>query len=259
MILPVSLPMKQTTPLQQLSVVIPMYNETENTAPLLREIAQALKDHPDYEIIVVDDGSTDGTLEALQSLKQEIPALRIVRHRHNSGQSVGILSGVRAATKAWIATLDGDGQNDPADIPNLAKEGAKAFEPMKNSNMPLLIAGHRIDRKDSGWKLFGSRFANAIRRRFLRDSCPDTGCGLKIFRRESFLMLPHFNHLHRYLPALFLRAGGTVINVPVGHRPRTRGVSKYGNMGRLKVGITDILGVAWLIRRPCLPELDDDI
>jgi len=254
----------KTTPLQQLSVVIPMYNEADNVAPLLQEVQNALKNHPDYEVIVVNDGSSDNTQATLKSLQKEFPALRVLKHRRNLGQSVGVVTGVRAATKAWIVTMDGDGQNDPTDILKLAEEGAKALaaddvDTIKNKKIPLLIAGHRTDRKDSGWKRFGSRFANSIRRRFLKDNCPDTGCGLKLFPRETFLMIPHFNHLHRYLPALFLRAGGQVINVPVGHRPRTRGQSKYGNMGRLKVGITDLFGVAWLIRRPCLPELDDDI
>lgn len=248
----------KSTPLQQLAVVIPMLNEADNVGPLVREVQEALKDHPDYEIIVIDDGSTDNTFATLKSLQKEIPALRVFKHRHNLGQSVGIVTGIRNATKAWIATLDGDGQNIPADIPKLASMGAKRLEAMKTDHGALLIAGHRTDRKDTGWKRFGSRFANSIRRRFLKDSCPDTGCGLKIFSRAVFLALPHFNHLHRYLPALFLRAGGEVINVPVGHRPRTRGESKYGNMGRLKVGIIDLLGVAWLIRRPCLLELDPD-
>ena len=179
--------------------------------------------------------------------------MRVLRHKRNLGQSVGVFSGVQAATKPWIVTLDGDGQNDPKDAIKLAQ----AAENNMKIDKPLLVAGNRVNRKDSGWKKFGSKFANSIRRWFLKDDCPDTGCGIKLFQRDVFLTLPHFNHLHRFLPALFKRAGGCIINVPVNHRPRTRGQSKYGNLGRLWVGITDLLGVAWLIRRPCNSEIEE--
>lgn len=242
-------------PEQAVSVVVPMFNEAGNAAPLVREIHESLKNHPNFEIVVVDDGSTDTTLNELKNTQKEIRELKIVKHKINLGQSVGVLSGIRAASNPWIATLDGDGQNDPADIPNLIK-CAMANMP---ANARLLVAGHRVNRKDTGWKKFGSKFANYIRARFLKDDCPDTGCGIKLFHRQTFLTLPHFNHLHRYLPALFKRAGGNIVNIPVNHRPRTCGESKYGNWGRLKVGIMDLMGVAWLIRRPCQPQVEDHV
>jgi dolichol-phosphate mannosyltransferase len=243
----------QMKPTEQLSIVIPMYNEAENVTPLINEVGQALAKHPDFEIIVVDDGSRDRTWQKLTELTKIHSQLRILRHKRNLGQSVGIFSGILAATKPWIMTLDGDGQNDPKDIMLLVKSAEENM-----SNKPLLIAGHRVNRKDSGWKKFGSKFANSIRRGFLKDNCPDTGCGIKLLQKDLFLTLPHFNHCHRFLPALWKRAGGQVINVPVNHRPRTRGKSKYGNIARLKVGIIDLLGVAWLMRRPCVSELEND-
>lgn len=247
--------MSEKTPLEALSVVLPMYNEAGNVVPLITEIAEALKTHPQFEIIVVDDGSTDTTLAELKQAKQTVPSLRVVKHKKNHGQSVGVLTGVLAAKYPWIATLDGDGQNNPADILKLAEIATKALA----QTPAVLLAGHRVNRKDTGWRKFGSKFANTIREWVLRDNCPDSACGLKLFQRDLFLQLPHFNHLHRYLPALFKRAGAQVLSIPVDHRPRTVGSSKYGNWGRLKVGVTDLLGVAWLIRRPCLPERDTDV
>lgn len=245
--------MQQIKPSQQLSVVIPVLNEEGNIATLIEEINQILVHYSNFEIIVVDDGSHDATLQELNRLAKTDSHLRILRHRRNLGQSVAIFSGVNAATKPWIVTLDGDGQNDPKDI-------MKLVEAAENNILDklLLIAGYRISRKDSNWKKFGSKFANSIRSRCLRDHCQDSGCGLKLFQKEAFLMLPHFNHLHRYLPALFQRAGGKVINMPVSHRPRISGISKYGNFSRLKVGIADLFGVAWLMRRPCISELEND-
>ncbi len=245
--------MQQIKPSQHLSVVIPVFNEEGNIAVLIAEINQALAHHSNFEIIVVDDGSQDATLQELNRLAKTDSHLRVLRHRRNLGQSVAIYSGVSAATISWVVTLDGDGQNDPKDI-------MKLVEAAENNmfDEPLLIAGYRVNRKDSSWKRFGSKFANCIRSRCLKDHCQDSGCGLKLFQREAFLMLPHFNHLHRYLPALFQRAGGKVINVSVSHRPRISGNSKYGNFGRLKVGIADLFGVAWLMRRPCISELEND-
>jgi len=232
----------------QLSVVVPVFNEQDNVAPLVGEIVAALRgraadDGGDFEIVYVDDHSSDGTLAALQRLKAETPELRVLRHVNQSGQSTAIRNGVRAARGRWIATLDGDGQNDPADIPKLIAQRAQSAGDVK------LFAGWRVNRQDSGSKRWASKWANAIRSRMLRDDTPDTGCGIKLFEREAFLDLPHFNHMHRYLPALMQRAGWKTVSVPVNHRHRTAGVSKYNNLNRALVGISDLRGVAWLIRR----------
>jgi dolichol-phosphate mannosyltransferase len=231
-----------------LSVVVPVFNEEGNVASLVGEIVAALRGLPpgqggDFEIVYVDDDSKDATLARLQALKAEVPELRVVRHLVQSGQSTAIRNGVKAARGAWIATLDGDGQNDPADIPKLIAERAKAAPAVK------LFAGWRVNRMDSGSKRWASKWANAIRSRMLRDATPDTGCGIKLFEREAFLDLPHFNHMHRYLPALMQRAGWKTVSVPVNHRHRGTGVSKYNNLNRALVGIADLRGVAWLIKR----------
>ena len=226
-----------------LSVVVPVYNEQDNVAPLVGEIVAALRGSVDFEIVYVDDDSTDATLARLQALKADVPELRIVRHLANGGQSTATRNGVKAAHGAWIATLDGDGQNDPADIPKLLAERDRAASDVK------LFAGWRVERKDSGSKRWASKWANAIRSRMLRDATPDTGCGIKLFEREAFLDLPYFDHMHRYLPALMQRAGWKTVSVPVNHRHRGSGVSKYNNLNRALVGIADLRGVAWLNRR----------
>ena len=226
-----------------LSVVVPVYNEQDNVAPLVTEIVAALRGRVDFEIVYVDDHSGDQTLARLQALKAEVPELRVVHHRAQGGQSTAIRNGVKAARGAWIATLDGDGQNDPADIPKLLAERDRAPADVK------LFAGWRVDRKDSGSKRRASKWANAIRARMLRDATPDTGCGTKLFEREAFLALPYFDHMHRYLPALMQRAGWSTVSVPVNHRHRLNGVSKYTNWGRALVGVRDLLGVSWLIAR----------
>ncbi|MGN6112855.1 MAG: glycosyltransferase family 2 protein [Luteimonas sp.] len=231
-----------------LSVVVPVYNERDNVAPLVAEIVAALRGRPageggDFEIVYVDDCSTDDTLAKLQALRAEVPELRVIRHLKQGRQSTAIRNGVKAARGEWIATLDGDGQNDPADIPKLIAERAKAEPGVK------LFAGWRVDRKDTGSKRWASKAANAIRSRMLRDATPDTGCGIKLFEREAFLDLPHFDHMHRYLPALMQRAGWKTVSVPVNHRHRSAGVSKYNNLNRALVGISDLRGVAWLIKR----------
>jgi dolichol-phosphate mannosyltransferase len=231
------------TPTPQLSVVVPVFNEEGNVAPLVGEIVAALRGHADFEIVYVDDCSRDGTLDMLRKLKAGTPELRVVRHIRNSGQSTAIRNGVKAARGAWIATLDGDGQNDPADIPKLLAEREKSDPGVK------LFAGWRVNRRDSGSKRRASKWANAIRSRMLRDSTPDTGCGIKLFEREAFLDLPYFDHMHRYLPALMQRAGWKTVSVPVNHRHRASGVSKYNNLNRALVGIRDLRGVAWLIAR----------
>ncbi|HEY0714645.1 MAG TPA: glycosyltransferase family 2 protein, partial [Polyangia bacterium] len=179
----------------------------------------------------------------LRELKREVPELRVIHHVTQSGQSTAIRTGVKAAHGEWIATLDGDGQNDPADIPKLIAERAKAAPEVK------LFAGWRVNRQDTGSKRWASKWANAIRARMLRDDTPDTGCGIKRFERAAFLDLPYFDHMHRYLPALMQRAGWKTVSVPVNHRPRTAGVSKYNNLNRALVGIRDLRGVAWLITR----------
>ncbi len=226
-----------------LSVVVPVFNERGNVPPLLAEIAAALRGHVDYEVVYVDDRSSDDTLAVLEAQRTMHPELRVLRHVSQSGQSTAVRNGVKAARAPWIATLDGDGQNDPADIPKLLAMRDASAETIK------LFAGWRVDRKDSGSKRWASKWANAIRSRLLRDATPDTGCGIKLFEREAFLDLPYFDHMHRYLPALMQRAGWEVRSVPVNHRARGEGVSKYNNLNRALVGIADLRGVAWLIRR----------
>ena len=227
-----------------LSVVIPVCNEEESIGILIEEITQALVQKYQHEIIVVDDGSTDKTLEVLSKIKKDLPTLRVIKHLQNSGQSTAVRTGVQYANSNWIATLDGDGQNDPADIPNLYNELVS-----QNLDPWLVVAGYRKKRKDTWLKRMSSKYANSIRDRLLRDGTPDTGCGLKVFSRDNFLALPYFDHMHRYIPALFQRQGGRVVSVEVNHRYRMQGTSKYGFHNRLWVGIVDILGVRWLQNR----------
>jgi dolichol-phosphate mannosyltransferase len=226
-----------------LSVVVPVFNERDNVAPLVDEIVAALRGRIAFEIVYVDDYSRDDTLVVLKSLQAQVPELRVLHHLNQSGQSTAVRNGVKAARGAWIATLDGDGQNDPADIPKLLDARAQAAADIK------LFAGWRVHRQDSGSKRWASIAANAIRRRLLRDDTPDTGCGIKLLERAAFLDLPYFDHMHRYLPALMQRAGWQTASVPVNHRARGAGVSKYNNLNRALVGIADLRGVAWLIRR----------
>lgn len=237
----------------QLSVVVPVYNEQDNVAPLVGEIVAALRGRIGFEMVFVDDHSRDATLERLRDLQAATPELRVLRHVDNSGQSAAIRNGVKAARAPWIATLDGDGQNDPADIPKLLAERDRAAPEVK------MFAGWRVNRRDSGSKRWASRWANAIRARMLHDATPDTGCGTKLFEREAFLDLPWFDHMHRYLPALMQRAGWKTLSVPVNHRPRASGFSKYNNLQRALVGLRDLRGVAWLIarnRRTAVEEIE---
>ena len=227
----------------QLSVVVPVYNEEDNVAPLVGEIVAALRGVIPFEIVYVDDLSKDATLERLRALKATTPELRVIRHLSNSGQSTAIRSGIKAARAPWIATLDGDGQNDPADIPKLLAQRDSASPDTK------LFAVWRVERRDSGSKRWASKWANAIRSNMLKDATPDTGCGIKLIERDAFLDLPYFDHMHRYLPALMQRAGWKTVSVPVNHRHRASGVSKYNNLNRALVGIRDLRGVAWLITR----------
>lgn len=228
---------------------MPVLNEAENVAALVAEIAAALDGLAAYEMVFVDDGSTDGTVVALMALTSRYPALRILRHAKRCGQSAAIRTGVKAATGRFIATLDGDGQNDPADIPKLWAQVRKDPDAR-----PLMLAGQRAKRQDSWSKRYSSKAANKIRRSLLKDDTPDTGCGLKLFPREVFLDFPYFDHMHRFLCASMIRAGGEIISVPVNHRPRLRGASKYGFWDRLWVGIFDLIGVIWLQQRASIPH-----
>ena len=233
-----------------ISVVIPARDEADNIGPLLADVRAALDGRVDYEIVVVDDGSVDETPARLRDAIGSFPRLRSVRHQAPSGQSASLWTGVRLARAPWIVTLDGDGQNDPADIPALLDT-----RDARRSDRPLLINGYRQSRHDSWVKRASSRIANAVRRRVLGDGTPDTGCGLKLFPRETFLALPEFDHMHRFIPALVRRSGGEILSVPVGHRKRVHGRSHYGVQNRLWTGILDMLGVLWLQRRATNPEL----
>ena len=228
----------------QVSVVIPVRDECDCILPLLQETVGVMRPLCRFEIIVVDDGSRDGTAAVLEAALERVPELLVVRHLANAGQSVALLSGVRQARARWIATLDGDGQNDPADLPRLLAAQQAATPSVR------LFTGHRVRRQDSLGKRLGSRLANAVRRRLLGDATPDTGCGTKLFDRDAFLALPRFAHMHRFLPALFRRDGWDVATLMVNHRPRTAGRSKYGNLQRLAVGVFDLAGVCWLACRP---------
>ena len=227
----------------QISVVVPVKDEAGNVAPLAREIAAALHGER-FEIVFVDDGSGDATIEELLALRGQIP-LRILAHGRNLGQSRALRTGVRAAKAPMVVTLDGDGQNDPADIPKLVA----GFRSSAADPVFVMMAGERMKREDSWKKRIASRYGNSIRRWLLSDNAKDTGCGLKVFRREAFLALPYFDHMHRYLITLMLREGYEVRFMPVGHRPRGAGRSKYGVWDRLAVGISDLMGVMWLKRR----------
>lgn len=225
------------------SVVVPVRNEAANVEPLIGEIAAALRGHWQFEVVYVNDGSSDGTLGELTRLKGQYPWLSFVSHRISCGQSAAVRTGVAKARAPFVVTLDGDGQNDPAFIPAMIR--------LMESGAPRigLVAGQRVGRKASGFKRFQSRIANAVRGAVLRDGTRDTGCGLKAFRREVFLSLPYFDGLHRFLPALVRREGFDIGYVDVIDRPRAHGISNYGMWDRLWVGILDLMGVWWLIRR----------
>ena len=236
----------------QLSIVVPVRNEQDNVLPLIEEIHAALHSGAEFEVVYVDDGSTDATPARLAEAMARYPRLRVLSHSDSCGQSTALLTGFRAARGEWIATLDGDGQNDPADIPKLiATRDAAA-----SANLQL-VAGYRRKRQDTWLKRISSRVANGVRSRLLGDATPDTGCGLKLIRRSVCLELPYFDHMHRFLPALVQRNGGATISVEVNHRPRTRGVSNYGMFDRLWVGIVDLFGVMWLQRRARRPQVSE--
>ncbi len=224
-----------------LSIVIPARNEAENIGPLIDEISAVCREIGAFEIIVVDDAATDGTGEVVRRRLAETPGLRLLTHGARAGQSAAIETGVRAARASIVATLDGDGQNPPEDLP-------KVVGPLLAGGEGL-VAGQRVGRQDSRSKRVASRLANAIRSACLGDGTRDSGCGLKAFRREDYLRLPYFDHMHRFLPALFAREGLPVTLVPVGHRPRRGGTSHYSNLQRALEGVVDLLGVMWLARR----------
>ena len=228
------------------SIVVPVFNETGNVGPLAREIAAAFAGQA-YEMIFVDDASTDSTRADLIALKAELPSLRVLSHQRNSGQSRSVRTGILAARASIVVTMDGDGQNDPADAPRLAARL------LTSPDQVALVGGQRVKRQDSLAKKFASKVGNGVRKRLLKDGAADTGCGLKAFRREAFLRLPYFDHIHRYLPALMIREGYQVAFEPVGHRARMAGASKYTNLGRLWASLSDLLGVMWLNSRSRLP------
>jgi len=232
----------KSPPLPELSVVVPVLNEAGNIKPLVDGIVKAFAGR-NIEIIYVDDGSTDNTLAELQALQKNVPMLRVMAHSHRSGQSAGLRTGILAARAPLIATLDGDGQNLPEDLVRLEQE--------VHAHRPGLVmaAGVRVKRQDGMAKRYASILARKIRRLMLKDDHPDTGCATKAFDRELFLRLPYFDHLHRFMPPLARREGATVLAVPVGHAARLQGQSKYHTLDRLLVGISDIFGVMWLIRR----------
>ena len=241
----------RSAPVPQLSVVVPVFNECDSIAGLVDEIVAALRGLLPFEIIYVDDCSTDASPGVLQELKRRVPELRVLRHAVRSGQSTAVRSGVKAARARWVATLDGDGQNDPADIPMLLAARDSGGSGIK------LFAGWRVHRQDGTGKRWASRWANAIRSRLLHDATPDTGCGIKLFERGAFLDLPYFDHMHRYLPALMQRAGWRTVSIPVNHRPRASGVSKYDNFHRALAGLRDLRGMAWLISRSKITPMQE--
>lgn len=225
-----------------ISVVVPVFDEEGAAPALAREIAAAFKGRK-FEIVFVDDASHDGTRAALKALEKEIPQLRVLAHRANAGQSRAIRTGILGARAPIVVTLDGDGQNDPAD-------GPKLVDALTAGGADLaLVGGERVKRQDSRAKKMASRIGNGVRKRLLKDTANDTGCGLKAFRREAFLRLPYFDHIHRYLPALMAREGYRTAFLPVHHRHRTTGRSKYTNLGRLWVSLSDLFGVMWLQSR----------
>jgi len=234
----------------KISVVIPALNEEGNIGTLVAETFRVVPEHVLAAVIVVDDGSTDGTWAELSALARRHPKLKPIRHKERCGQSCAIRTGVLAASSPVIATMDGDGQNDPADIMALyAKLGPRPGEG------PALVGGVRVKRKAAGSRKFASRFANALRGALLKDNCPDSGCGLKVFRREDYLLLPFFTSMHRFMPALFMAYGHDMAYVPVNDRPRLAGQSKYTNFNRALIGLYDLFGVVWLRKRTKVPVI----
>ena len=237
----------------RISVVIPAFNEVGNIGRLVEETFARVPDSALGEVIAVDDGSDDGTQAEIRGLLSRYSRLRYLRHGRRAGQSAALRSGVLAARFPVIATMDGDGQNDPVDImPLFQRLGREGSE-------PAMAAGIRAGRKGPGSRKAASRFANFIRDKVLADGCPDTGCGIKVYRRDEFLELPYFTSMHRYLPALFLTYGHEIAYQDVNDRPRLRGASKYTNLGRALIGLYDLVGVSWLRKRTLIPPISEDI
>lgn len=242
------------------AVVVPVLDEAGNIQPLVDEIQTAMvgvTGHSGYEIIYVDDGSTDATPDELKTASQSNSSLRVYRHAKSVGQSQSLITGIKHARADWIITLDGDGQNDPADIAKLIEARDQAVSNEPGYAETFLYIGHRRQRHDSLARRYQSWLANDIRGWVLGDHTPDSGCGLKLFRRDVFLDLPQFNALHRFIPALVIRAGGRAVSVEVSHRPRGHGQSKYGLWRRLAIGVVDLIGVLWLIARNSRPEITE--
>jgi glycosyltransferase involved in cell wall biosynthesis len=237
----------------ELSVVIPAKNEAQNVAPLIHEIIDVLNGVAEFEIVYVDDGSDDRTINELYKIIDAgFDCIQPVRHKVSVGQSTAIMSGVKAASGELIVTMDADGQNDPADIPKLLCAARGLVQ-----GSDYCVAGYRRRRKDTPWKRFQSKVANSVRARLLGDGTPDTGCGLKVIPKHTFMKLPYFDHMHRYIPALVKRIHGEVVVIEVNHRERQAGESKYNMLGRLRVGVVDIFGVLWLQRRVKVAEYLD--
>ncbi|MBI3444792.1 MAG: glycosyltransferase family 2 protein [Magnetospirillum sp.] len=242
-----------TLTIPELSVVVPVKNEADNILPLLEEIHMALQGKVEFEIVYVDDGSDDGTAAMLAQARDIHPRLKVVRHQASCGQSQAVATGVRHASGLLIGTLDGDGQNDPADLPAMIEHWRAQPEAIRPG---LMVTGWRANRRDDGIRKLSSRLANSIRSKLLKDGTPDSGSGIKVLPRALFLDLPRFDHMHRFMAALVIRSGGTVEVVRVNHRPRERGTSKYGVWNRLWVGIVDLFGVMWLMRRARNPVVE---
>ena len=231
--------------IKKISIIIPIYNEQDNIINLIEEIKDALNSKINYEIIVVNDGSDDNTLKVLKAVRANI---LVISHKKNYGQSISLRTGIMRAKNEYIITLDGDGQNDPLDILKLIKYFDEKVDFM-------MVIGNRVNRIDTRARRIASRLAFQIRRLLLNDNTPDTGCALKLFRKKDFLQLPFFNHIHRFLPFLFNSFKGKIVSIPVNHRPRGSGISKYSNYQRFLVGINDLYGVIWIKKRSIWPIL----
>tara|TARA_Y100000589_G_C27140565_1_gene624477 strand:- start:603 stop:1364 length:762 start_codon:yes stop_codon:yes gene_type:complete len=242
---------KQVNSIRNISIIIPVFNEENNVVKLLEEIKTSLKNSIRFEVIIVDDGSTDNTLSQLKKSKHSTKNITIIKHKKNFGQSYSLRTGILSARYEYICTIDGDGQNNPNEIKKLLRKF------MVNSDFNLVI-GNRVDRHDKLAKRVASRFAFLIRKVIFNDKTPDTGCAMKVFRKSDFLLIPFFNHMHRFFPILFKSYGGKIVSVPVSHRRRFSGHSKYTNLQRALVGIYDLIGVVWLCKRSYSPKFIEE-